>query len=106
MHEDAKRVEDHGFFGDIVHKLLPNQLFILALLFPQLHSQFAWWKQEGRFIKCTIRGQDLLAEGCPQGPLIGKALSEARRAAWRGFSSKEQIITAQKVWLEVSDGNR
>lgn len=104
--EDTERFEDHGLFGEFIDKLLPNQTFVLALFFPQLYSQFIWWTQEGQLITCKIRGQDLLAKGCPQGLLIGKALSEAKRTAWRGGSPEKQMLSAQKVWLEVSTGKR
>ena len=102
IQENIELINDHGSFAEIIQKATPAQILALSLFFPQLRFFFDWWRKKGSQIICTIRGKDLLKLGCPKGPLVGRALSAAKRAAWNDYNFDEQIQAAQRIWLEAT----
>lgn len=101
LQQNNEKQQDRGDFAEIIQEASQAQLFALSLFLPELQHLFDWWKKEGSQISCKLQGKDLHALGCPRGPLFGKALSVAKRAAWNGLSFQEQIEEAKKVWLEA-----
>ena len=94
-----KSLHSWGEFGEVVQNASREQIVALSLFFPELQSYFDWWQKEGHHIVCAVSGNDLLQLGCPKGPLVGRSLAAARRAAWNGLGPDAQRQEAQKVWL-------
>jgi hypothetical protein len=61
---------------------------------PHAADRARWFLREGHAIEAALDGHRLLAEGVPQGPLLGKALAAAQRAAWDGADPAAQLQAA------------
>jgi|GEM_PF-3843663 len=86
-------------WGETLYRLSPEAIIYLYLWHPKA---VVWWLKTGQSLVIHINGSDLIQAGCPQGPLIRKALLAAQRSAWLGENTQTQLQKAKLVWTETS----
>jgi tRNA nucleotidyltransferase (CCA-adding enzyme) len=96
---------EHGA-SELVSLLAPEppEALALALALGAPPEPVMRWAEELRFVRLEISGEDLIAEGVPQGPRLGRALQETLARKLEGLvdGREQELETALRLAREES----